>query len=95
MARKTVPFNKSGIAKLPNNKPVVYTIESGGGKKNYVGIAKRGRVQERVQEHLPEAKHPVPGARVRVEQMSTVQDARRREEAAIRRSQPTYNKNHK
>ena len=46
MAKKTVNFNKSWAAKLPNDKPVVYRIKTAGGKTNYVGVAKRGRIQE-------------------------------------------------
>ena len=41
MATKTVEFTKSGIEKLPDDKPVVYRIISDGGKTNYVGEAKR------------------------------------------------------
>src|SRR5208283_1334207 len=52
MSRKTVGFNQAGASNLPNNKPVVYKILTDAGKTNYVGIAKRGRVQERIQEHL-------------------------------------------
>jgi len=37
MARKTVDFNKSGIGKLPNDKPILYKIQSDGGKTNYAG----------------------------------------------------------
>ena len=44
MAKKTVDFNKTGIEKLPNNKPVVYKILTEGGENNYTGIAKKGRV---------------------------------------------------
>ncbi len=95
MATKTVKFNKSGIAKLPNNKPAVYKIESAGGKPNYVGIAKRGRVQERILEHLAGAKDPVPGTKVQIEQLSTVQQAARKEKGTIARLQPKYNKLHK
>ena len=51
MDRKTVDFNKTGIGKLPNNKPVVYKILTEGGN-NYTGIAKKGRVGERLEEHL-------------------------------------------
>ena len=47
MAKKTVDFNKSGAAKLPIDKPVVYKIKTAAGKTNYVGVAKRGRAQER------------------------------------------------
>jgi hypothetical protein len=92
MATKTVKFNKEGIAKLPNDKPVNYTIETGGGKPNYVGIAKRGRVQERIAEHLSGAEHPIPGAKVRIEQAPTIQQAEKKEMRIISRSQPKYNK---
>jgi hypothetical protein len=93
--RKTVDFNKSGIEKLPDDKPVLYTIETSGGKNNYTGVAKRGRVQERLQEHLPGAKGAIPGSKVRIEQMPTIQQAERKEKTVIARSQPKYNKDHK
>ena len=91
MARKTVDFNKSGIGKLPNDKPVVYKIQSDGGKNNYTGIAKRGRVQERVAEHLPGAKDFVPGTKVQIEQMKSIDQARQAESRVIARSKPKYN----
>jgi hypothetical protein len=71
--KKTVKFNSSGIGKLPENKPVIYRIETSGGKDNYIGVAKRGRVQERVAEHLPGTKEAVPGTKVQIEQMPTIQ----------------------
>lgn len=92
MAKKTTTFNKTGIGKLPNDKPVVYKIETPGGNNNYTGVAQRGRVQERLEEHLPGGKDPVPGAKVRIEQMNTIADARKREQGIISRSQPKYNK---
>ena len=64
MARKTAKFNHGGAAKLPNDKPVVYRIQTESGKTNYVGTAKRGRVQERIQEHLDAGN--IPGAKVQV-----------------------------
>ena len=95
MARKTVPFNPTGIEKLPNDKPVVYKIETPGGKNNYTGIAQRGRVHERLEEHLPGAKDAVPGAKVVVEQTKSIDEARAKEERIIKRSQPKYNEQHK
>lgn len=92
MTRKTVPFNKTGIGKLPNDKPATYRIRTSGGKTNYVGTAKRGRVQERVAEHLLGAKDYVPGTNVVVEKQSNITTARDKEARAIRRSQPKYNK---
>ncbi|MCD4825049.1 MAG: hypothetical protein K8S55_10600 [Phycisphaerae bacterium] len=89
MAKKTVDFNKSGAAKLPSDKPVVYKIQTAGGKTNYVGVAQRGRAQERIQEHLNAGK--IPGAKVQIEQASSIAEARQKEQNIISRSQPKYN----
>lgn len=40
MAQKTVDLNKTGISKLPDDKPAVYRIQTDGGKTNYVGTAR-------------------------------------------------------
>ena len=95
MAKKTVPFNQTGINKVPINKPIVYKIETPGGKNNYTGVAQRGRAQERLQEHLPAGKDPIPGTKVRVEQVSTIAEAKKKEETIIAREQPKYNMHHK
>ena len=89
MAKKTVDFNKSGATKLPKNKPVVYKIKTAGGKTNYVGVAKRGRSQERIQEHLDADQ--IPGVKVQIEQVSSIAEARRKEQNIISRSRPKYN----
>ena len=92
MAKQTVPFNKSGISKLPDDKPVTYKITTPGGRNNYTGIAQRGRVQERLAEHLPNGKDPIPGAKVQIEQHPSIKEAREKEARVIVRSQPPYNK---
>lgn len=88
MASKTIKFNKSGIESLPDEKPVVYEIQTETGKANYVGVAKRGRVQERIGEHIGD----VPGTKVKIEQYGTIDDARKKEQKAIHRKSPRYNK---
>ncbi len=90
MGRKTVNFNPTGISKLPNDKPVVYQIKTAGGKTNYAGIAKRGRVQDRLQEHLAAGK--IPGAKVQIQQKSSIREAAKAEQGVIARSDPKYNK---
>lgn len=89
MARKTVKFTLTGIEKLPDDKPVVYRIQTDGGNTNYVGVAQRGRVQDRLREHLGAGE--IPGAKVQVEQLSTIKEARDTETRIIGRSQPKYN----
>jgi len=83
MAKKTVNFNKTGLGKLPANKPVMYEIKTESGKVNYVGVAKRGRVQERLKEHLSDGKDYVPGAKVQIEQFGSIVEARRKERSVI------------
>ncbi len=89
MAKKTVSYNKSGVEKLPDNKPVVYRIQTIGGKTNYVGVAKKGRVQDRISEHLEDEK--IPGAKVQIEQMPTINAAKKKEENIVSRTEPKYN----
>lgn len=87
MGTKKVKYNENGINQLPNNKPVIYRIETQGRKLNYAGIAKQGRVKNRIKEHLGQ----IPGASVRVEQFSSIKDALTKEARVIKRNQPKYN----
>lgn len=88
MGTKTVKYNKQGIEKLPNDKPVLYRIKTESGNLNYVGIAQRGRVRERISEHLKK----IPGAKVQIEQFSSITEAQKKEINVIRRTQAKYNK---
>lgn len=92
MSKKTVGFNQRGISRLPDDKPVVYKIQTQGGKNNYTGIAQRGRVQDRIAEHLAGASDAVPGAKVQIEQMPSIGEACARESRVISRLNPRYNK---
>jgi hypothetical protein len=40
MVRIKVNYNPKGIEKLPNDKTVLYRIETASGNPNYVGVAK-------------------------------------------------------
>ena len=88
MTTKKSKYNKTGIEKLPNNKPAVYKILTATGKPNYVGVAKRGRIQERISEHIGE----IPGATVQIQQTKSIAEARKKETGIIKRSNPRYNK---
>lgn len=92
MAKKTVKFNPEGIEKLPNNKPVLYKILTKNNTNNYTGVAKKGRVPDRLTEHLPKGKDPIPGAKIQIEQMSSIKDAQAKEENILSRSNPKYNR---
>lgn len=88
MGTKKVKYKEQEIEKLPNDKPVLYRIETDKGNLNYAGTAQRGRVKERVKEHLGE----IPGAKVKIEQFSSINDAQKKEGRVIKRSKPKYNK---
>jgi len=88
MSTKTVKYNKQGINQLPDDKPVLYRIKTESGNLNYVGIAQRGRVRERITEHLKE----IPGAKVQIEQFSSIKDAGKKEINVIHRTLAKYNK---
>jgi hypothetical protein len=88
MSTKKVRYTKEGIGQLPNNKPVLYRIETESGNLNYAGVAKRGRIKERITEHLGE----IPGTTVRIEQFSSISNAQRKEAGVIKRNRPKYNK---
>ena len=90
MTKKTVKFNRSGISELPNDKPVVYRIKTASGNTNYAGIAKRGRVRERLSEHLNVSN--ISGAKVQIEQKPSIKEARKTEARIIARTKPKYNK---
>lgn len=90
MARKTVKFSKSGASELPKNKPVVYKIKTDAGKTNYVGVAKRGRIQERINEHLSDGN--IPGSKVQIEQKTSIREAKKTEARIIARNKPKHNK---
>lgn len=89
MAKKS--FNKSNILKLPANKPILYNLETAGGKLNYIGVAKRGRIRQRLSEHLPSGPDPIPAKTVTVKQFPSIKKARVAEKRAIRTKQPKYN----
>ncbi len=88
MGTKKVKYNKTDLGQLPKNKPVLYRIETDSGNLNYVGTAKRGRIQDRIAEHIGE----IPGATVRIEQFDSIGKARQKEARVIKRNQPKYNK---
>ena len=91
MPKKTVKNNQTATGTVPNDMPVVYRYKTEGGTTNYVGTAKRGRVQERLSEHLPGGKDHVPGAKIQIEQVGSIAEARQKEAQASKSIQPKYN----
>lgn len=90
---KTVKFNEEGVKDLPNDKPVVYKILNQSGENIYTGAAKRGRVKERLREHLPEGPNSIlGGAKAKIQQKTSIAEAEKTESNIIARSKPKYNK---
>ena len=91
--KKSGSFDDKGIEGLAKDKPVVYDIDDKSGKTLYTGVAKRGRVEDRLKEHLPGGPDPVRGgAKVKITQKSSIADAEKAEARAIKQKQPPQNK---
>jgi len=91
--RKSGEFSKDGIESLAKDKPVVYKIENKKGENIYTGIAKRGRVEERLKEHLPKGPDPIPGGvKVKITQKSSINEAQKSEARIIKQQKPAQNK---
>ena len=89
---QTVNFTFEGISQLSNDKPIVYKVLTQGGRNNYTGVAKKGEVYITLQKHLQLGKNYVPGDKVKIERMSTIQEAQEKANRIINRSKPKYNK---
>jgi len=83
-------FNQKAIGSVNNDRPVVYTLKRGG-DPIYVGMAKRGRVQDRLAEHLGE----IPATEFSTRSYDSIAEARVAEERKIKRERPRYNDQHK
>ena len=91
--KKSSKFDKSGIEGLAKNKPVVYQIENAKGENVYTGVAKRGRVEERLKEHLPGKKDAIRGGvKIKIQQKSSIDQALKAEARIIKKQQPAQNK---
>ncbi len=88
MRSKKVNYNKTGIETLPDDKPVVYRIKTKAGNPNYIGIAHRGRVRERISEHI----RRIPGKTVRITQFDSIDEAKETETRLIAKYDPKYNR---
>jgi len=89
---KTVNFNMQGVQRIPNDKPALYRILNQAGQNIYTGVAKRGRVRERLAEHLPRGREPIPGGvKAQIEQHRRIADAEQKEGRVVARSRPRHN----
>ena len=91
--KKSGKFTPEGIEGLAKDKPVVYKIEDAKGTNIYTGSAKKGRVEERLKEHLPGGKDSIPGGKsVVISQKGSIDEARRSESRIIKSAKPKHNK---
>ncbi len=93
VGKKSGKFDAKGIESLAKNKPVVYSIENKSGNTLYTGVAKKGRVEARLKEHLPGGVDPIRGgAKVKIQQKARIADAEKAEARAIKKNKPPQNK---
>ena len=91
--RKSGDLTVKGIESLAKDKPVVYRIKNSNGDNIYTGVAKRGRVEQRLKEHLPGSQDPVRGGvKVKIIQKNSIEEAQKTEARIIRQQQSHQNK---
>lgn len=93
---RTQKFTKENIAKVPQDKAIIYKIKSRDGENLYTGIAGRGRSQERLVEHKDIKKEKIPdGTRFQYAQVKNKDRARVFEKQVIKKEKPEFNEQHK
>ncbi len=86
-------FNKTNIEALPADKPIIYKVKSGKGINIYTGVAKKGRVRDRLREHLPGGKDAIPGGKkFSIKQKLSIGSAKVEEKKILKKEHPKYNK---
>ena len=91
--KKSGSFDKDGIEGLAKDKPVVYDIQNKAGETLYTGSAKKGRVEQRLKEHLPGGPDPIRGgAKVKIRQKPSIASAQKSEARSIKNKKPPQNK---
>lgn len=91
--KKTAAMDDEQIGALAADKPVVYKILDKKGENIYTGSAKRGRVLERIAEHLLGGADPIPGGvKVKIEQKASIAQAQESEARVIKQAKPRHNK---
>jgi excinuclease UvrABC nuclease subunit len=81
-------FNTKTVNETADDKPIVYSIETEKGNKNYIGSAKKGRGRARLHEHL----NRVPGSKFSTRRCNSIREAQKKEKRAIKKHQPKYNR---
>jgi len=85
-------FNKNNIKSIPNDKPIIYRLQNNKKQKLYTGIAKKGRIPERLFEHINLKKERIPGAtKIKIVQMPNVEKAKIIEKRLMKKFQPRFN----
>lgn len=93
---RTQKFTKENIEKIPEGKTTIYKLKNSDWKTLYIGIAGRGRGQERLLEHKELKKEKIPGAsKFQVAQVKNKEIAKKIEKQLIRKEQPEFNEQNK
>jgi excinuclease UvrABC nuclease subunit len=85
-------ITKANIEKVPGDKPGVYRIQNAQGKTLYIGMAKGGRLNDRIAEHKGEFKG---GTRFQYKLAPNKETAERIERKEIKNWKPVFNKKDK
>jgi hypothetical protein len=61
------------------------------GRNNYTGVARRGEVHLTLQQHLKNGKNPIPGFKIHIEFMNSIDNAEQKLNRIIKITKPKYN----
>lgn len=90
--KKTIKFTKINVNRVPDDKPIVYKIKDKSGNNLYTGIAGKGRVQDRLNEHKTVKGEIIPGGtKFQIAQVKNSDDAIKLEKQIIKNEQPKFN----
>ena len=85
-------ITKKYIEKVPKNKPGIYRIKNSQNETLYIGMAKGGRLNERIEEHKGKFKG---ATRFQYKLAPSKEAAERMERKEIKNWKPVFNKDHK
>ncbi len=92
LKRKIVALTEDGLKCLPIDKTVVYIIKDKNDLNLFVGVASRGRVLTRIEDHLPKGSSTLRGGiTVQIQQQKTIASAIEMASEIIARDTPRYN----
>nr|WP_294504199.1 hypothetical protein [uncultured Rhodopila sp.] len=89
--RTQAAYTARAVAALPEGKPIVYAIQTAGGRINYIGMAGAGHVREAIRQHMAPGSARIAGETITVLQFDSEKAANQAHETAVSEFLPPQN----